>query len=274
MYSDQRLYRARALEPVAGFGDVVFLLDQAGPLKKYASPYFSVASVRPFKGPTPHGVLILYAQSGAAPAGYGTDVGNTTLIAEAASGTLNAGLSAAPVTNPKILQAGTLQLVQARFMVKPLALTGPKEHDIELQVKPFGQIGGFGLYNAAPGFFNMADQFQDPADAVDAPAQGANESLPAAFPAVHPADQSNLSEMFWFENNGPTWIVRNNGTSNLTAGAIGIRIWGFVYDLVELDLGYLKVKRWVYGAVRDAPDIDRPIPTIPTAVYSGQPGQQ
>lgn len=273
MYTDQRLYRARALEPVAALGDHVFLLDQSGPIKKYKSPYFAVASVRPFRAPTPHGVLLLYAQAGAAPAGYGTAPGNTTLIPEAASGNLAAG-AAVTIANPKLLQAANLQLVQMRFAIKPLALTGIKEHDVELQVFPFGKLGAFGLFNANPGYFNMAEQFQDPADAIDSPAQNANQTLPAAFPAVGPSDQANLSEFFYFEQNGPTFVISNNGSAALTAGSIGLRMWGFVYDLVEVDPGYLEHDRWVWGSIRKAPSIDRPIITIPTAPYTAQPGQQ
>jgi hypothetical protein len=223
--------------------------------------------------------LLIYAQSGAAPAGYGTTVGTTALIAEAATGNLVNGAAPAIIPNPKILQAGTLQLVQCRFNIKTLALTGIKEHDLELQIKPFGAIGGFGLYNASPGYFNMVDQFQDAADAIDSPVQNANQTLPAAFPAVGALDQANLSEFFWFEQNGPTFMLSNNGSAALTAGSVGLRMGGFVYDLIEVDPAYFMTDdqskwRWVYGAKRPAPDIDRPIITIPTAPYTGQPGQQ
>lgn len=273
MFTDQRLYRARALEPVASFGDIVFLLDQAGPLKKYKTPYFAVASVRPFVSPTPRNLLLLWSQGATAPAGYGTAPGNTTLIPEAATGNINNG-AAVSVANPKILQGGTLQLMQARFTVKPLALTGIVAQDIEVSVKPFGNIGGFGLYNGTPGYFNQSSQMADPADSIVSGAQGANETLPAAYANIDPADNANLHELFWFEQNGPTFTVYNNGSAAVTAGAVGVRIRGFLYDLVELDPSYLTTDRWVYGAVRKAPDIDRPIITLPTAVYSGQPGQQ
>jgi hypothetical protein len=272
-FTDTRLYRARALEPVAALGDIVFLLDAAGPIKKYKSPFFAVAGIHSFKAPTPHGLLLLYAQANAAPAGYGTAVGNTNLIPEAASGNI-AQSGSVKITNPKILQGGTLQLTQMRFNFKSLAITGVKEHDLELTVQPFGALGGFGLYNATPGYFNIADQFQDPADGIDSPAQGANETLPAAYPLMHPADQANLSEFFWFENNGPTFTIWNNGGAALTAGQIGIKPYGFVYDLTELDPGYLTEDRWVYGAIRKAPSIHREIIAIPTSPYTGQPGQQ
>lgn len=271
MLTDGRLYRARALEPVASLGDVIFLLDQTGPLQKYGTPFFTVKGIEPIFGLTPHALLLLWSQSATAPAGYGTDVGNTSLIAEAQTGNIAAG-GQVKVSNPKILQGQSLQLLHMRFALRTLALTGIKEHDVELQTSIMS-LGKFGLANAAPGFFNMADQFQDPADAIDSPAQNANQTLPAAFPAIHSRDVANLSEMFIWEQSGPVFQIRNNGSASLTAGAIGLRIWGFRLDLVPVDGAYFTDKRWIFGEIWKCPPAERII-VVPTAPYSAQPGQQ
>src|SRR5690348_11975851 len=103
MFTDQRLFRARALEPVAALGDVVLLLDQQGPVKK--GPFFFVAGIEPVFGLGPHGMVLIYNQAGlaSAPAGYGTQVNSTQCIPEAATGNIAAGASA-KIANPKILQ--------------------------------------------------------------------------------------------------------------------------------------------------------------------------
>lgn len=272
MYTDQRLYRARALEPIAALGDVLFMVDQSGPLgaTKYPTPYFALAGIEPVFGVAPHNILLLYTQGAAAPAGYGLGVNNTTTIPEAAiNQNLNAGASVT-ITNPKILQGLPRQLAHLRIALKTLALTGPKEHDIELQMFMPGKLGKFGLASAIPGFLNMVDQAQDPGDVIDSPAQGANQTLPAAFPAVANRDQQNLLEFFLWEINGPTFQIWNNGASNVTGGSIGIRIWGFRYDLVPLAYDQTWVRRWVYGALRPAPPTDRAIVVVPTAPYQAQ----
>ena len=275
MYTDQRLMRARAFEPIAAIGDVLYLLDQSGPIKKYASPepYFLVMGIEPVPAIAPHGLLILWSQSAAGVAGYGLAPGNQNLIPEAQTGSIVAGASTT-ISNPRYLQGGPLQLIQYRFSVKPLALTGPKEHDMELQVFSPGKLGKFGLANAAPGFINMADQFQDPVDGIDSPAQGANQTLPAAFPAVAARDQQNLGEFFVWEVNGPSFTIWNNGSATLSAGLIGLRLWAFRYDLVPVDPALFAVKRWVYGNYRAAPNTDRPIIIVPTAPYTGTPSTQ
>jgi len=269
MYTDQRLFRARALEPVAGLGDVVFLLDQSGPVNK--GPFFLVKGIEPVFGLTPHGVLLLWNQAGlaAAPAGYGTQPNNTQCIAEAATGNIAAGASV-KCSNPKILQGAKGQLLQCRWSLKALALTGADTvQDLEMQVSLPAAAGKFGLLGGG-GYYNMADQLQDAADAVVAPAQNANEALPAAFPNIHPRDSSNLNEMFIWEINGPTFTIFNNGGATITGGSIGIRLWGFRYDLAPLGNDGTWVKRWVYGQMASAPAIDRPIPVIQTATYTQQ----
>jgi len=266
-FTDGRLFRDRALEPVCGIGDVLFLLDQKGPLTK--APWWFVKGIEPVFGLGPHGLMIIWSQSAAGAAGYGTGVGNQALPDQAATGNIGAG-AYADINNSKLLQQGPQQLFQMRFALKPLALTGPKEHDIELQVYLPGSAGKFGILGASPGYYNMADQLQDPGDVIDSPAQGANQTLPAAFPAVHARSQNNLTEMFIFEINGPRFRLWNNGSVALTAGLIGLRIWGFRYDLEPIWPDNSWVKRWVYGGLRPAPPIDRAIPVVQTAVYTGQ----
>lgn len=269
MFTDQRLFRARALEPIAAIGDAVFLLDQSGPVSK--GPFFTVMGIEPVFGITPHGLLLLWNQAGpaAAPAGYGTQPGNTQTIPEAASGNIAAGQSV-KVPNPKILQGVKGQLFQCRFAMRTLALTGAvKEQDLELQVALPAAAGKFGLTSAG-GYYNMVDQLQDPADAIDSPAQNANQLLPAAFPAVHARDQSNLNEMFIWEINGPTFTIFNNGGATITGGSIGLRIWGFRYDLRPLRNDGSWVNRWIYGQTAMAPPTDGKIPVIQTATYTQQ----
>lgn len=265
-YTDQRLYRARALEPIVALGDVLYLLDQSGPISKYDSPYFAVVGIEPVRGLTPHNLLILWSQAGTL-AGYGTAIGSTTLIPEVASGNINNG-NFVEVNNPKILQQGVKQLFHTRFALKSLALTGPKEQDIELQVYMPGAAGKFGILAASPGFVNMVDQFQDQSDVIDAPAQGANQTLPAAFPLIAPRDDANLSEMFIWEINGPKFRIWNNGSAAATAGAIGVRMWGFRYDLAPLTPNKATwVDQWVYGRVRKAPPCPNRIVVVPTAPF-------
>src|SRR5579864_3570794 len=114
-FTDQHLYRARGLEPFAGIGDVIFVLDQKGPLggSKYPTPYFAVLGVEPIRGPAPHGGIVLYTFGAAVPPGYGTAPGNTQSIPEAA---INQAIAAnggqVTIASPKILQQGPLQLAQ------------------------------------------------------------------------------------------------------------------------------------------------------------------
>lgn len=268
-FTDQALFRARALEPVAAIGDVVFLIDQKGPVTKKNSPFRVIKSIEGVKGLGPHGGIALgrFAAGGASIAGYGLAPGNTNMIPEAFSATLAAG-ARAQVVNPKILQQLPDQLFQMRFAIKITALTGAVNvHDLEAQVYLPGALGKFGIANASPGYLNLADQFQEPADAILAPAQNAAEALPAAFPAMHQRDFENLTEMFIWEINGPTFSIINNGGATITDGMCILRAWGFRYDTAAIYPDSSWVNRWVYGQLVKAPPCDNPIRVIQTATF-------
>jgi hypothetical protein len=254
-----RLYQARALEPVVDYDEVLMVMDQNGPLGK--GPYYGVTGIEPITGPGAHGVLMIWAHA-AQPAGYGPAPANLPIQAIAAGGNVQ-------FVNPPALQVGPGQLLQVRFQIEPVALAGPVAQDIDLQLLQ-GAIPRFGIPGTgAPGSLNMAEQFQEPGDAIGAGAQGGAEALPAAFPSVHPRDQGNLTEFFIFENNGPTFRLVNNGVIT-TGGAIGLRLWGYRYVLALLsDPGDGSWgPRWLAGKWQQAP-LGMEIVTVPIATALG-----
>jgi hypothetical protein len=234
LFTDQRLYRARAFEPAFGINEIVCVLDQAGPLKRNPSPFFQVAGVEPVKlspagaGGGSHGVVLLYTQAAAVPAGYALAAGGYTNQNLAAGGTLK-------LVNSTTFQQGPKQLLQLRFNLMFLAIAGAKESDIDLQVYSPGSLPRFGTWNASPGLLNSIDQPQSPGDVTDYPAQGANATIPAAFSAVHPRDDANMREIWIWEINGPTWVIINNGGAAITGGSVGLDCWAYRYDLIALN---------------------------------------
>lgn len=265
MFTDQRLFRARGLEPVVGLNEVVLLVDSGGPIRKRASPFYQVSGIQPIFGFNAHGVLVIWTQ-GTIPAGY-------TLPAGAPTGSITSGSSASFV-NPTILQNGPSQLTQLRWAIRPLALTGPKEHDIDLQFSA-GAQAMFGTINASPGFANMIDQFEQPMDIADEPAQGANMAPGVATataypgPPSHPADLLGFREFFIWENNAPTIKIINNGASTLSAGTIALRIWGFRYDLAVLTPGVPSAWPSTLVMGNSIPAPPAKFTTIPVAPFVG-----
>jgi hypothetical protein len=259
--SDQRLYRAQALEPVLGYDDVAMLIDNGGLQQKYDSAFFGVQGIRPALGFGPRGLFIIWTQ-GAAPAGYAPLPGGVP------TGNIASG-AAAQFANPVGLQLGSYQLLQVRFAVEVLALTGAVSlHDLDVQ-QSVGAINDLAIPAIpASGALNMIDQFQSPGDSIVDPAQNANKALPAAFPQTHPRDVANMTETYWFEQMAPTWTVTNRGGATITGGTVGLRFWGFKYFLNPLKPDDTWQMRWVAGDWRLAPPVQR-IVTIPTVPPSG-----
>jgi hypothetical protein len=266
MFSDSRLYRARALEPIASINEILLLVDSNGPIRKRGTPFYQVLGVEPIVGFGPHGVLVIYTQ--------GTVAASYTLPAGAPTGNIGASGGTAVYANPTILQNGPSQLTQLRWTIRPLALTGPKEDEIDVQIS-MGAQGKFGTLNASPGFFNMVDQFEPPMDISDEPAQGANIAPPAATATAYPPppgpphDFHNLSEFFIWENNGPTITITNRSSSALSAGTITMRVKGFRYDLANVNPTVLPgwSPQCIMGQSMMAPPVK--FTTVPVAPFVG-----
>lgn len=266
MFTDQRLYRARALEPLGALGDVLYIIDNSGPVTASDGPFFAIVGSEPVEGLGPHGLFPIWSQGAAAIAGYGTAPGNTNLPAGTPTGSIVNG-TFAEFNNPTALQQAKKQLLHCRFNLKFSALTGVVTHDMELQVFMPAAAGKFGINAISPGFINAANQFGDAADQIVTPAQGAQQAVPTFAPAVHPRDDAGSREMFIFELNGPKFRLWNNGSASLTAGMAFLRIWGFRYDLFPLYDDGSWVNRWVHGRIRRAPPSDSRIIVVPTAPF-------
>lgn len=264
MYTDSTLYRAGALEPVAGYEDALFLVDAAGPLKtKYGTPFFGVQAIRPIAGIGQHGLFLLWTQGNVAPAGYGPLPGG------AASGSIPLNGSVQFAT-PAILNLNSYGFAQVRFTIEiPVALTGGVADDLDLAIS-FGSANDLGLPASSPGRYNLQDQLGAPADPGTAPAQGANHAAAPESPPSNPWDDANMTEHFWFENNPPTYTIYNNAVAAITTGAIGLRLKGYRYMLSPLDSSTGPwEKRFLAGAWRDAPKGPRRIVAVPLAPPSG-----
>jgi hypothetical protein len=254
--SAQPLYRDGKFEPIAGYTDALFLVDAGGPVTKYAdegySSFFGVVGIRPFYM-GPHSFFAIWAHA-AMSAGYGAAPAGMPI------GALTAG-GQQQYPAPAPLNLGSYGFVQARFSMEQVALAGPVLDDIDLGIS-FGQITDFSLPQIA-GHYNAVDQFPTPADAIAGPAAGANKALPAAFAVVDPVSEANLTELFWFENNPPTFTLFNNGILS-TAGMIGLRLKGFRYFLKPLRPDDTWQPKFFAGALRLAPPVRIVVaPTVP-----------
>src|SRR5437868_6801087 len=121
-FSDSRLFRARALEPVLAINEIALILDQNGPIRKYGSPFMQVLGVEPVFGLGNRGLTVIWTQ-GTITAGY-------SLPAGAPTGSITAG-SSVQFVNPTILQNGPRQLTQLRFNLAATALTGTVIDDFD-----------------------------------------------------------------------------------------------------------------------------------------------
>lgn len=211
-------------------GTTVMLLGSTGPVKpdRAATPFFFIDFAEPAFALNRHGVTLLWTHSGVAPAGYELPQ----------QGGVAAGLIAAggQVTmTPGVFNLGAYELLQFRYRLVPYAFAGAGAanvaDDIDLMVSLPQSIGRWTTLGNR-GRVNMMFQPSFPGDAIVGPAQGANLALPAVAPALNPWNQSPQTELWCYEQTGPSFTILNNGAAATAAGdAIGLYLWGFDYKL-------------------------------------------
>ena len=218
-------------EPVQGTGGLILLNQNSGIFyEDDASAFYEVRHVESIPALAQHGVLGIWWDSANAafPAGYTSDVNAVTShIAaggvQATNGVLNS------LVFPKRM------LAQVRFRPKFFAtVTGAvMDYDITLQA-PAGTPRW--RVPKTVGVWNAMLQGQDPADVIVAPAQGANETLPATYIGIDPFDLAAPTELFLYGGNSVQATIQNNGSAVTSGGAIGLQMQIFLYNLRQIPI--------------------------------------
>lgn len=174
-----------------------------------------------------HGFLPLYAPGG--------QVGAYKVYGGEATGALPAGGATSGI-QPSALALNPGSLFQARMLIRVAGTlpTGVTVDDFDLTLNSPAAIAHWQLQNQG-GSLNAARQFAFPADANLMPTQGADMSLPAAYPAlVDPLDAAYQSEFFIWGQSPASFILTNQSATAIpasTAVMVGVNIGGIRYDL-------------------------------------------
>lgn len=227
-------------------GTTVMLLGSNGPVMpdRASSPFFFIDYAEPAFALNRHGVTILWTHTAAAaPAGYELPQ----------QGGVAAGLIApgGQVTmTPGVFNLGAYELLQFRFDVRPIvwAAAGNAVDDIDLMVALPQSINRWTTLGNR-GRVNMMAQVQMPGDAIVGPLQGANLPLPAVAPSIAPWNGHPETELWCYEQTGPSFTILNGGVAATQAGdAIGLYIWGYDYKLSAALPDTTWINRQVPGA--------------------------
>lgn len=225
-------------EPVQGTGGLMLLNQNSGIFyEDDASAFYEVRHVESIPVLGQHGVIGIWWDSANAafPVGYTAD-------SQAVSSHIAAGASQATNGPLNSLIFPKRMLAQVRFRVKSFAtVTGAiDDYDITLQA-PAGTPRW--RVPKVLGVLNSMQQGQDPADSIVAPAQGANETLPAAYMGLDPYDLAAGTELFCYGGNSVQATVTNNGAAVTAGGAIGLSMSIFLYNLrqIPIDSGATEV---------------------------------
>lgn len=223
-------------EPVAGTGQLLVLNQNSGIFyEDDASAFYEVRHVEAIPAVGQHGVLVFWSDT-AVPTGYTADQNAT--VAHIAAGSPQA--TNGPLNSlifPKRM------LFQARLRLKMFASVTGAVDDYDVTVQAPAGTPRWRLPKVT-GVLNSMGQGQDPADSIVAPAQGANETLPAAYVGVDPYDLAQPTELFMYGGNSAQVTIQNNGSAITSGGAAGLMISGFLYNLrqVPIDPGAIPIQ--------------------------------
>lgn len=176
----------------------------------------------------PRGFLPLYLPTNAVLAGY-------TKLGGEASGPLASGGQTSTIS-PTALNLNPGALFQNRMLLRVVgtlpASVAVDDFDLTFSNPP--ATAHWQLQNQG-GVVNAAFQFPLPADATLGSTQGADQLLPAAYPAlINPFDAAYMTENFIWGQQPPTFVITNNSSvlvPSTQAMMIGINMSGIRYDL-------------------------------------------
>ena len=245
----------REFAPVCDIGEVVMMLGTSGPYNDASSksPFFQVTMLEAVPLMGQHGAVIIYAQSGSAPAGYALDQ-------KCATGNLNTG---APISiSPQALVMASRTLFQFRTLVKiGGSLTGVVD-DLDVACFLPTSTQRWATQNSS-GVLNSMGQFPLGGDSAVLPAQGANIGFPTLGIQLDPFDMAYATELFSYQDQSPQFRITNNGAAAIsTAEFVALVVRGFRYDLAPLTPDQSWVTQNVVGLAMKAPPCDYTIVPI------------
>lgn len=281
MSKQQRLYR-REFSPVTDIGEIVMLRNsQGGFLADAGYPAFwSVTHVEAIPMLGLKGTTVIWCHTAAPAAGYVADA-NAVAGSQLAVDIPQNGLMAA--LSPAFCNLLDHQFLQFRHLVRAVpdsaagALTGAIE-DYDLLWSSPAATARFGTSKVA-GVVNAVGQFTEPADTQAAPARGSNQGG-TTNTQMDPYESPTAvrSQMFVYGpstgNGNATVSIRNNGAGATAAGAIGLNVAGFLFNVTPVPMGRHAQKKFFAGRIIDVPaevNLDE-VTVIPTGVQL-QPGE-
>jgi hypothetical protein len=217
-------------------GDRVIMLNQQGAIKEtpgYSNVY-QVTGVERLPVLGKRGVLAVWAHDDTSvPGGVSIDPGIEYGELQDSGGSLS----------PQIQSLNPLQgqLIVWRTLSVPLGTLpgGLVAQDIDIFPSMPSSVSRWTLMQAQ-GYMNMVNQFQDPSDGEVRAGSGTNQGVGNPSVSVDPFEEAYMSELAVYgQNNQPSYTIINDSASVASAHSMawGLAIRGFLYNLVQLDLG-------------------------------------
>jgi len=252
----ERLFRPQ-FRPVAQLGDIVALRGQDGLVQDDAdTPFYMVTHVEGSVALGVKGTVVVWCATAAPAAPYKADKNSLS------GANLNLQIAAGATLDfqPDFFTLQKRQFGQFRFLVRAVpdgaagALTGSiDDYDVRLSVPAANPR--FGTQRLI-GVLNSAFQGHLPSDAAAAPAQGTNFAPSANFDN-DPFDKAARSELFVYGADfGGKVSITNNGAGAAAAGAIGLQMGLYLFNLVALPAEAVE-EQWILGYKEPVPKMVR-----------------
>lgn len=264
-----------SFEPIAQIGDIVALRGADGFVTDDAdTPFYQVTHVEPSGAALgTRGTVVVWCATDAPPAGYAADKNSQT--------GLNMGVQIAVGTTlqfqPDFLTLQKRQVMQFRTLIRelkdgaPAALTGEIE-DYDLYYNVPSATQRFGTQRLG-GVLNTVFQGTPPADDMEGPDQGA-DAVGTTNTQHDPFDLANRSELFVYGDTPNGQIgIKNNGAAAASAGAIGLQVAAYLFNLYPLDGAASIANTFLGYGVQVPPGVNlRDVIVMPVAAQTSPKG--
>lgn len=244
----------REFAPVADFGEVVVLRESTGACladKSTGNIFWSVTHVEGIPLVGPHGVDVIWCATAGPASPYQMD-GNA--VAGVHSGATIAAGGTLPTLTPAWANLADRQFMQVRTLVRPV----PDSNNANITLDDWDVLWFAGsaqprfATGAVTGVVNAIAQYSLGGDAEPMPAKGSNiatQSNTQNDPFESPT--AVRSQLFCYgssaQNAGNIGVSLKNNGSAASAGAIGLQVSGYVFNVTGIPTGSNPKKRFWAG---------------------------